>query len=699
LQMGSNRAGGRTASANTAQGQSWFSEELQVWRPPEKLAISEWAEKYRVLSEPAEEKGPLRLRRTPYLVPIMDAFLKPHVETVVFCKPAQIAGTEGMLSVIGYFTHQEPCSIMLIMADEDTAKYIGKERLQPMYRNSSELRRLIVEERFNITEMSLSNGAFVALGWASSVARLASRPMRIVIFDEVDKPGYYVTTREASPINLGKQRTETFFNRKIGILSSPTDEEGNIWKELNSCDAIFDWHVPCSYCGHLQPLRFSREFSTDFPDGVYRAKDGSMRRLGQVAWEGGRKATSEQIERAGYQCGECGKLWNTIEKNQAVEFGEMVSRSEPASFPKKVGFHINRLYSLLGKSGNIPKIVSDWIGSLDDPREKQGFINATLAEPWRQILVSSTESEVLKARCALPPQIVPQTAVALTCGIDVQAYGFWFVVRAWAPDMMSWLIHYGQIQTWADVEALLFEREYPIEGNPSARMRIWRAGIDTGGGKDEALAISQTEETYQWLLRNRIGRECRVWGTKGASSHLVGRAYAGNPLLKTPSGRPIPGGLQLMFIDTHKMKDVCHFRLGRAIETNSSEAEGGVFHQAGFLHSKTGADYASQILAEEKRRDVKRGTSSWVKVASRPNHLLDCEVITHVLADSEWPGGGVNLLRIPQRIVKADRETGSERKLPETSRGPTEFPATHFSCPHSALGGRMANPRFGKRML
>ena len=447
---------------------SWYSEEQANWTPPEKLTISEWAEKYRILTEPAEEKGPLRLRRTPYLVPILNAFLDPSVETVVFCKPAQIAGTEGMLSVIGYFTHQEPCSIMLIMADEDTAKYIGKERIQPMYRSSNELRQFIIEERFNITEMSLSNGAFIALGWASSVARLASRPMRIVIFDEVDKPGYYVSTREASPINLGKQRTETFFNRKIGILSSPTDEEGNIWKELNSCDLIYDWHVPCPYCGQKQPLRWSREFATDFPDGIYRAGDGTMHRHGQVAWEGGRKATSGQIERAGYQCGDCGKIWNTVDKNHAVELGEMVPRGNPKEGPKKIGFHVNRLYSLLEKSGDIPKIVGDWVRSLDDPREKQGFINSTLAEPWRQVLVSSTEREVLKARCALPAQMVPQTAVALTCGIDVQAYGFWFVVRAWAPDMTNWLIRYGQVQTWDDVEALLFEQEYPIEGKPDA---------------------------------------------------------------------------------------------------------------------------------------------------------------------------------------------------------------------------------------
>ena len=40
-------------------------------------------------------------------------------------------------------------------------------------------------------------------------------------------------------------------------------------------------------------------------------------------------------------------------------------------------------------------------------------------------------SEILAACCGLPPQTVPEQAVALSCGIDVQLSGFWFVVRVW----------------------------------------------------------------------------------------------------------------------------------------------------------------------------------------------------------------------------------------------------------------------------
>jgi phage terminase large subunit GpA-like protein len=62
-----------------------------IWEPKEELSISAWAEKYVVLSSRSEEKGPFRMRRVPYLAPILNEVLNPHTERIVVCKPAQIA--------------------------------------------------------------------------------------------------------------------------------------------------------------------------------------------------------------------------------------------------------------------------------------------------------------------------------------------------------------------------------------------------------------------------------------------------------------------------------------------------------------------------------------------------------------------------------------------------------------------------------
>jgi len=613
----------------------WTPREIEAWAPPADLSVSEWAEKYRVLGPMSQEPGPLRLRRTPYLVPILNCVLDRNVEEVVFCKSAQIAGTEAMLSIVGYYAHMEPCPIMIILADQDTATHINKTRIQPMFTASKDLAPLLLDgPRTTKEELELRNGTYICMGWASSVARLASRPIRIVVLDEVDKPGYYVESKEADPISLARQRTETFFDKRILMLSTPTTEDGNIWKALNSCDVIYDWHVPCPKCGTFQPLRWSNTDCADFKDGSYLDERGERKPLGCVVWSGGRDATPEQIEAAGYQCGSCGGVWTTVEKNRAVEKGKMVPRTPVDGSPRRIGFHINRLYSLLGDSGSIPRLVSAWITSQDDPGKRQDFINGALAEPWRQVVVSTNVTQVLEAKCDLPPRTVPEDAVALTAGVDVQKNGFWFVVRAWARDMTRWLIDYGYLPTWSDVERLLFATSYPIAGMSGHDMRIWRACIDTGGG-DAGGDVSLTETTYWWLRENSRGRGCVCFGTKGSSKPLASTFHLSAVKDRSPSGKAMPGGLRIVLIDTDKMKDAHFYALDQAREAQRRGA---------YLHSEVGDDYARQILAEEKRT-VKRGVHQWVQV-KKDNHLLDCEVMALACAHPEWPaGGGVTLLR------------------------------------------------------
>ena len=77
-------------------------------RPEPLLTISQWADRYRVLSQRASsEPGPWRTDRTPYLREIMDCLspLSP-IERVVFMKGSQIGGTECGNNWIGYVIHQ-----------------------------------------------------------------------------------------------------------------------------------------------------------------------------------------------------------------------------------------------------------------------------------------------------------------------------------------------------------------------------------------------------------------------------------------------------------------------------------------------------------------------------------------------------------------------------------------------------------------
>ena len=88
------------------------------------LLVSEWADRYRLLSpKSAAEPGRWRTGRTPYLKEIMD-HLSPAsaVQRVVFMKGSQIGGTECGNNWIGYVIHMAPGPMMAVAPTVELAK-------------------------------------------------------------------------------------------------------------------------------------------------------------------------------------------------------------------------------------------------------------------------------------------------------------------------------------------------------------------------------------------------------------------------------------------------------------------------------------------------------------------------------------------------------------------------------------------------
>ena len=242
---------------------TWFPEELLAARPPERLTVSECACKYRELGKLSAVKGLYPLDMAPFFGPIMDRCASPDVDEQSTCKPAQIGGTVALVeNVAAYYIFQEPSAMMICLADQQTSKFVAVEKIAAMIRDSQAMSHLYDEKTYNQKEIDAPNGAHVDFAWASSVSRIASRPERIVIGDEVDKPGYYAASREASALSLLRERTKSYpdgYYKHI-FLSTPTDENGNITILMKSADVRLDWHVPCPYCGQKQPLRWSSEY-------------------------------------------------------------------------------------------------------------------------------------------------------------------------------------------------------------------------------------------------------------------------------------------------------------------------------------------------------------------------------------------------------------------------------------------------------
>ena len=111
------------------------------WPPPE-LTLSEWADKYRVLSaESSAEPGRWHTDKAPYQREIMDAIGDPHIRKVVIMSAAQIGKTDAfILNPLGYYMDYAPAPILVMQPTLDMGQTFSKDRLAPMIRDTPELR-------------------------------------------------------------------------------------------------------------------------------------------------------------------------------------------------------------------------------------------------------------------------------------------------------------------------------------------------------------------------------------------------------------------------------------------------------------------------------------------------------------------------------------------------------------------------------
>jgi phage terminase large subunit GpA-like protein len=103
-------------------------------------------------------------------------------------------------------------------------------------------------------------GGFLNLVGANSMAGLSSRPVPVVIMDEVDA-ALRATRGASNPTKLASARTTAFFDRKEIFLSSPSndaDETGILQMWEDSSRGRLETQCPNPECQHWQVLEFER---------------------------------------------------------------------------------------------------------------------------------------------------------------------------------------------------------------------------------------------------------------------------------------------------------------------------------------------------------------------------------------------------------------------------------------------------------
>ena len=195
------------------------------FKPPEKLSLSDWADKYAYLSaESSSEAG--RWRTLPYQKAIMDAVTDPDIEQIVVMKSARVGYSKILNHVIGYHIHMDACNMMIVQPTIEDAAGYSKEEIACMIRDTKCLQGLISDPKAKdgqntILQKNFPGGTLSLVG-ANSPRGFRRVSRRIVLFDEVD--GYPVggAGTEGDQIKLGIRRTEYYWNRKIVAGSTPT---------------------------------------------------------------------------------------------------------------------------------------------------------------------------------------------------------------------------------------------------------------------------------------------------------------------------------------------------------------------------------------------------------------------------------------------------------------------------------------------
>jgi len=590
--------------------------ERRVFRRKERLSTSEWAARHRVVTN-GPITGKWRNETTPYLVEPMDTLDLPYVRRVILMFAPQTGKTQVAFNFLGHMIDADPGPAMYVMPDEKVCKRIARKRIIPMFRSSPRLSALLTSRPDDTTTLAVSfiNGMDFMMAWATSAAEISSEPVKYLIRDEIDKfPDF--SGKEADPLSLTEIRTNAYpHTKKILDLSTPADESGYIGKAIElDADEIRHYHAICPICAAAQVMHFG-QFT--WPEAVRDPREIIRKRL------------------AHYQCSACGMFWDDYIRDQAVQKGFWRPET-PVDRPQCVAFHLPAWYSPFI---SLSTVVAAHLRSLEDPGKLMVFITQIKAEVWKESITPKDEQKLLDThRTELPPLIVPAGAVALTCGIDVQKFGFWFVVRAWAEDLTSWLVQYGFISDFTAVEDLIFHTAYPVQ-DIDKTMNIWRVAMDTGGGATDDADWTRTEEIYEWIravnakFRTGPGPD-RVYGTKGSSRPIAGgtQRIKVSVMEKFPhSNRPIPGSLELRLLDSAQFKALIHWRMERGLD----EASGGSDASQRFLlHAETGTDYALQLLSEELVRD-RRGKRYWKRIR-KENHLLDAEILAAAAADNQW---------------------------------------------------------------
>jgi len=540
---------------------------MNLIKPPPHLKISQWADKFRLLStESSSEAGKFETARAIFQKEIMDSINDPTITEVVVMSCSQIGKTEILLNAIGYYIHYAPAPILIVHPTLEMARAWSQDRLAPMIRDTEILKYKVADVKSkdsgNTVLHKIFDGGHITACGANSPASLASRPIKIVLCDEIDR---YPPTAgsEGDPVMLAKRRSATFWDSKLVLTSTPTVKGASAIESAYEDTDKRLFYVPCHKCRKKQVLKWS-----------------------QVQWE------KNKPETAKYICVHCEKKWTDIERIKNIAKGQWKATNR---FNGRVGFSLNGLYSVWV---TMEEAVGEFLRAKKLPETLRVFVNTYLGETWEDEGERIDDLGLYERR---EDYVIPNEVILLTAGVDIQDDRIEVEILGWGLNEETWSIDYHTIygdpsapNIWQELD-LILSKTYELPNK--TKLKIVATCVDSG---------HHTNQVYQFCKPRYVRRIFAIKGIGGEGRAIISRPTRNNIARIT-----------LFPIGVDTAKELIYSRL-RIRD-----------YGAGYCHfpKKYGEEYFRQLTAEKVVTKYRRGFKRREWVLMRPrNEALDCRV-------------------------------------------------------------------------
>lgn len=502
---------------------------------------------------------------------------------------------ESMLAC--YLIANYPGPMMITQDTQPNADDFSQNALRPLIGNCKPVRDLLIPDSDKSDTLRFRNDMVLYVKSANNETNLQRRTLRYIIADECWQ---YQLNR----IDQAIKRVDKFEGLgKVVLASQGSDHGDEFHREWEMTDKA-TWNFRCPHCELLQPWVWEQ---IRFPEDA----------RGPTGWDALRVSKGTTYECAGCHV----RLADSEEvRNDCNARGDFVSSCAARERGLR-GLHVPAMAGVSwGKLGVEMIKASEAFDIYGDPEPRKIFKQKRLAQFWSDeggaMVADFRASDYLMATPwdkvgwlnrlgrvvdrPAPPADKDLIRVR-TMGCDKQLDHYWVVIRDFARDGESRIVHCQQVTDgWPGLDAL------------AARFGVHKAliGVDAGWSQQEVVA----------MCAERGWKATKGFGQDDFAIRPGLRRFYSEPETVVMHGNKV--GKMVKFSNL-AMKDILHGMRLRKLHTYSLDAP---------------PEYVEMMNAEVRVK--KDGKPLWVlKQGVKDNHYFDAEVIALLMA-VRWGIGG-----------------------------------------------------------